>query len=90
MSRKLGNIAEDIAYEYICDLGYQIIERNFTLQGGEIDIIAVKDEVLHFIEVKSGYLMNICVCYSLAEQNLVYPGKPWINIHHVTSFFSTF
>ena len=54
MSRKLGNIAEDAACRYICDLGYQIIERNFTLRGGEIDIIAIKGEILHFIEVKSG------------------------------------
>ena len=54
MSRALGNIAEDKACMYIQKLGFQVIERNFTLRGGEIDIIAIKDEVLHFIEVKSG------------------------------------
>ena len=54
MSRALGNIAEERACLYILEHGFQIIERNFTLCGGEIDIIAMKDEVLHFIEVKSG------------------------------------
>jgi len=54
MSRALGDIAEEKACKYIQDLGFQIIERNYTLRGGEIDIIAIKDEVLHFIEVKSG------------------------------------
>jgi len=54
MSRALGDIAEEKACDYLSDLGYQIIERNYTLRGGEIDIIAIKDEVLHFIEVKSG------------------------------------
>jgi putative endonuclease len=54
MSRALGDIAEEKACKYIQDLGFQIIERNYTLRGGEIDIIALKDEVLHFIEVKSG------------------------------------
>jgi len=54
MSRALGNIAEDKACLFIQELGFSIIERNFTLRGGEIDIIALKDEVLHFIEVKSG------------------------------------
>jgi putative endonuclease len=54
MSRALGDIAEEKACAYIQDLGFQIIERNYTLRGGEIDIIAIKDEVLHFIEVKSG------------------------------------
>ena len=53
MSREKGNIAEDKACTYLSTLGFQIIERNFTLRGGEIDIIAIKDEVLHFIEVKS-------------------------------------
>ncbi|PHR56884.1 MAG: hypothetical protein COA44_07180 [Arcobacter sp.] len=54
MSRALGDIAEEKACLYIQTLGFQIIERNYTLRGGEIDIIAIKDEVLHFIEVKSG------------------------------------
>jgi putative endonuclease len=54
MSRALGNIAEDKACSYLQEYGFQIIERNFTVRGGEIDIIAIKDEVLHFIEVKSG------------------------------------
>ncbi len=54
MSRALGDIAEEKACTYISSLGFQIIDRNFTLRGGEIDIIAIKDEVLHFIEVKSG------------------------------------
>ncbi|MFC2074297.1 YraN family protein [Campylobacterota bacterium] len=54
MSRALGDIAEEKACVYISSLGFQIIDRNFTLRGGEIDIIAIKDEVLHFIEVKSG------------------------------------
>ncbi len=54
MSRARGDIAEEKACVYIRSLGFQIIERNFTLRGGEIDIIAIKDEVLHFIEVKSG------------------------------------
>jgi len=54
MSRALGNIAEDKACTFIQELGFQIIERNYTLRGGEIDIIAMKDGVLRFIEVKSG------------------------------------
>lgn len=53
MSREKGNIAEEKACDYLTSLGFRIIERNFTLRGGEIDIIAIKDEVLRFIEVKS-------------------------------------
>ncbi len=58
MSREKGDIAENKASTYLISLGFQIIERNYTLRGGEIDIIAIKDDVLHFIEVKSGVSYN--------------------------------
>ncbi|MCD8090334.1 MAG: YraN family protein [Clostridiales bacterium] len=32
--------------------GYKILERNYFKRGGEIDIIAEKDDVLVFVEVK--------------------------------------
>lgn len=54
MSRAKGNIAEDSACDYLTAHGYQIIERNFYAKTGEIDIIVSRDEVLHFVEVKSG------------------------------------
>ena len=54
MSRKVGSIAEDKAVEFLLQNGFRVIERNFYSKFGEIDIIALKNEVLHFIEVKSG------------------------------------
>ena len=54
MSRAKGNAAEDTACEYLESRGYRIVERNFYSRYGEIDIIAYKDETLHFVEVKSG------------------------------------
>ena len=54
MSRQKGNLAEDKAVSYLEDLGYLVIDRNYYSRFGEIDIIATKDKVLHFVEVKSG------------------------------------
>lgn len=54
MSRAKGNLAEDKACEYLLQNGFYILERNFYSRFGEIDIIALKDDVIHFIEVKSG------------------------------------
>jgi putative endonuclease len=49
-----GEFNENRAISYIEDLGFNIIERNFYARKlGEIDIIALKDDILHFIEVKS-------------------------------------
>ena len=64
MSRAKGNIAENRASDYLIERGFCIIERNFYSRFGEIDIIAKKENTLHFIEVKSGE------DYELAIQNI--------------------
>ncbi|MFA6195881.1 MAG: YraN family protein [Sulfurimonas sp.] len=54
MSRAKGNLAEESACGFLYDKGFTVVERNFYSRFGEIDIIAIKDEVLYFVEVKSG------------------------------------
>lgn len=54
MSRAKGDLAEDRACRFLSENGFSIVERNFYSRFGEIDIIASKEDVLHFIEVKSG------------------------------------
>lgn len=56
MSRARGNLAEERACEFLRNSHYSIIDRNYYSRFGEIDIIALKDEVIHFIEVKSAPL----------------------------------
>lgn len=54
MSRQKGDFAEKKATSFLEDLNYEIIQRNFYAKKlGEIDIIAKKDDVYHFCEVKS-------------------------------------
>ena len=48
-----GFNAENLACEYLQKLGFEILSRNFHSRFGEIDIIAKKDEILHFVEVKA-------------------------------------
>lgn len=52
-NRPSGNYGEDLAVKYLKDLGYKILERNFRIRGGEIDIVAKDDEYLVFVEVKA-------------------------------------
>ncbi len=54
MSRAKGAIGEDRAIRYLNKNGFRVIERNFYSRFGEIDVVAFKEGVLHFIEVKSG------------------------------------
>lgn len=38
---------------YLSRLGYKIVERNFRSRFGEVDLIALKDNCLVFLEVKA-------------------------------------
>ncbi|MDP3763939.1 MAG: YraN family protein [bacterium] len=51
--RKLGDIGENIACDFLKKKGFEIIEKNYLRKWGEIDIITKKSNIIHFIEVKS-------------------------------------
>lgn len=54
MDRKLlGMKGEELASAVLENRGYKIIARNYVTKAGEIDIIAFKDGVLVFCEVKT-------------------------------------
>lgn len=62
MSKEKGDFAEKKAISYLEDRGFKIIETNFYAKKlGEIDIIALKNEVYHFCEVKSANEYEIAV-----------------------------
>ncbi|MFC1478331.1 YraN family protein [Candidatus Margulisiibacteriota bacterium] len=52
-TRELGYEGESLAEQYLLERGYQVIENNFTVHGGEIDLIAYEGGYLVFIEVKN-------------------------------------
>lgn len=51
--QKIGELGETIACIYLKKQGFSIIEQNYTKPWGEIDIVAVKDQKVYFIEVKA-------------------------------------
>lgn len=51
--QKIGQIGENISVKHLEKLKFRIMDRNYRKKWGEIDIIAKKDNILHFIEVKS-------------------------------------
>ena len=51
--RKIGNLGDREAARLLRKKGYRIIKKNYTALGAEIDIIARKDNVTAFIEVKA-------------------------------------
>lgn len=51
--RRFGNIGENVTCVYLERHGFEIVDRNYLRKWGEIDIVARKAGVIHFIEVKS-------------------------------------
>ena len=51
--KQLGRDGEDSVAKWLGDKGFEIVRRNFFVRGGEIDIIAKKDDLLAFVEVRT-------------------------------------
>ncbi|SHG72653.1 YraN family protein [Flagellimonas flava] len=59
---EFGKLGEQIAVDFLMDNGYSILARNYRHQKAEIDILAIKEEFLAVVEVKSrtsGFLANL-------------------------------
>lgn len=50
---ELGQFGEELAVRHLQKKGYHILERNFRFKKAEVDIIAMKNELLIICEVKT-------------------------------------
>lgn len=86
----LGQNGEELAADYLMKQGYRILHRNWNLHKGcELDIVATKDNQLHFIEVKTR--SRVSDIYGRPEQaindaklrNIVRAIYRYQNIYHL-------
>ena len=52
-AKALGYEGEKLAADFLRKKGYEIVQQNFTVRGGEIDLVAKRGETLVFVEVKT-------------------------------------
>lgn len=76
--RRFGDIGENVASVFLEKHGFKIIERNYLRKWGEIDIVATRGSMLHFVEVKSAHCDSTKIVSSetsiRAEENM-HPQK---------------
>lgn len=77
----VGEKGENIACDFLVKNGYNILEKNFKLLFGEIDIIAEKKNCICFIEVKSRKSKK----YGLPEEAITLKKKN--KIRRVAEYF---
>ena len=54
VAQTVGTNGEELAALYLTNNGYQLLDHNWNLHRGcELDLVAMKDNTLHFIEVKT-------------------------------------
>ena len=51
--KKLGQIGEDLALEFLLNKKYKLIKRNLRLKVGEIDLLMSEKDTLVVVEVKT-------------------------------------
>ena len=52
-TRQYGAQAEEFTAKWLEERGYTILDRNFFMRGGELDIIAQIEDTIAFVEVRS-------------------------------------
>lgn len=52
-TQKIGEIGEEVAVKFLTRKGFSVLERNYTISGGEIDIVAREKDKYLFCEVKA-------------------------------------
>ena len=83
----LGKRGEDIAAEFLKQKGYKILERNWKSSHLELDIIALKDDTIAFVEVKTRtsdvyFRPEQAVNYK-KQSNLTKAANHYYNYHHL-------
>lgn len=85
MNKIKGKLGEKIALEYLTTRGLDLIERNFTIWGGEIDIIMLDQSNEYvFVEVKfrkSHYVATMELLSSAKIRKLIQTSTYWIHKH---------
>jgi len=62
-----GRIGESLAIRHLKEQNYKVLDTNVTYKFGEIDIVAQREKVIHFIEVKAAD-SNSRMMVSLSER----------------------
>ena len=82
-NKEVGIAGEELAANYLMKQGYRLLHRNWRLKGGcEIDIVAFKDNALHFVEVKTRTTTFVDPARAVNTEKLRHIGRASLQYKH--------
>ena len=87
--KSVGHAGEDIGCQFLESKGFKVLERNYRRPWGEIDIVAEKDGIVRFIEVKATTGDSLHFYWSINEMNVAKKKKDLYWIYMMTNFNET-
>jgi putative endonuclease len=93
-SYSIGKQGEDIASSYLANKGYEIIERNFHSQQGEIDVVAKDGKFLVFVEVKNYSFRSFGAPLSAVnrakKQSMIHAARTYLMKNNIRNIYCRF
>jgi putative endonuclease len=93
-SYDLGKKGEETAERHLLKQGYEILERNYRSQQGEIDIIARDKDFLVFVEVKNysfrSYGSPVGAVGKNKKQSIIHAAETYIYRNKIEDVYSRF
>ena len=71
LKKNQGDEAENLVRNYLESRGFEILKKNWKCLIGEIDLIAQKDNEIHFFEVRNRKDSNVEMAFPLKKQTQV-------------------
>lgn len=82
---RFGRRAEDLAVAHVASRGWRVLERNWRFHHKEIDIVAERDGVVAFVEVKArradGWGHPLEAITATKRRDLTTAARGWIAAH---------
>lgn len=86
-----GRQAEQAAADYLINSGYTIFDKNWRTRYCEIDIIAQKDQVIYFVEVKyrksSEWGGGLDYITAKKLNQMSFAADMWVSLHNFSGDF---
>ena len=84
-TKQIGDVGEDVAVQHLVSHGLSVLERNFRVKGGEIDVVCRDGKTTVFVEVRCRKYGSFGgAAYSITatkQKRLILAARHWLARH---------